>query len=99
MKTYIRPLGILGLDFNDRLRSVLPEVRVGTGCIVLGHAPGVDSIDVGLRVGDVIHSLNRTEIESVEQLRSAVAHLQRGDSVVLRIERMGQFQFLAFEMD
>jgi hypothetical protein len=35
----------------------------------------------------------------VEQLKSAVARLKPGDAAVLRIERRGQFQYLAFEME
>ena len=98
-KSHIAPLGILGLDFDDRLRFLLPFTRVATGVIVVGQAPGFNSVNTGLRPGDVIHSLNRTPIESVEQLRSAVTHLTPGDAAVLRIERQGQLQYLAFEME
>jgi serine protease Do len=98
-KSHIGPLGIIGLSFDDELRSVLPYVRMGTGVIVVGQAPGFNSVNTGLRAGDVIHSLNRTPIASVEQLRTAVAQLKPGDSAVLRIERQGQFQYLAFEME
>ena len=99
MKSHVGPLGILGLDFNDETRSLLPDVRIGTGVIVSGQAPGFNSVDTGLRAGDVIHSLNGTTVESVDQLKSAVAQLKPGDAAVLRIERRGQFQYLAFEME
>jgi len=74
-------------------------VRIGTGVIVVGRAPGFNSVSTGLRVGDLIHSLNRTPIESVDQLKSAVAQLKAGDAAVLWIERQGQFQYLTFEME
>lgn len=95
----IEPLGILGLDLYHELSSMLPYVRLGRGVIVVGQAPDFGSVDTGLRLGDVIHSLNRTPIESVEQLKSAVAQLKPGDAAVLQIERQGQFQYLAFEME
>jgi serine protease Do len=98
-KSHIGLLGIIGLSFDDELHSLLPDVRMGTGVIVVGQAPGFNSVNTGLRAGDVIHSLNRTPVASVEQLRTAVAHLKPGDSAVLRIERLGQFQYLAFEME
>jgi S1-C subfamily serine protease len=98
-KSHVQPLGILGLDVDEKLRALLPHVRMDTGIMVIGRAPGFDSVDAGLRVGDVIHSLNGTSIESVAQLKSAVAQLKPGDSVVLRIERLGQFQYLAFEIE
>jgi serine protease Do len=98
MRSDIGPLGILGLDLNDELRSALP-VRIETGVVVIAEAPGFNSANTGLREGDVIHSLNRTPVESVEQLKLAVAELKPGDAAVLRIERRGQFQYLAFEME
>jgi len=99
LKSHIGPLAILGLDLNDELRSLLPGVRIGTGVIVVGRAPGFNSVSTGLRVGDLIHALNRTPIESVDQLKSAVAQLKAGDAAVLWIERQGQFQYLTFEME
>lgn len=71
----------------------------GWGVIVVGEAPGFNTVNTGLRAGDVIHSLNRTPVATVEQLRIAVAQLKPGDAAVLRIERQGQFQYLAFEME
>jgi serine protease Do len=99
MKSHVGPLGILALDFNDETRSLIADVRIGSGVIVIGQAPGLNSVNTGLRAGDVIHSLNRTPVESIEQLKSAVAQLKPGDAAVLRIERRGQFQYLAFEME
>ena len=99
VKSHIAPLGILGLDMDPKLRSLLPGIRAASGVIVLGHAPGLDSVDTGLQPGDVIHTLNRTPIDNVAQLQSAMSGLAPGASVVLRIERQGQFQFLAFEME
>ncbi|HYZ86145.1 MAG TPA: trypsin-like peptidase domain-containing protein [Bryobacteraceae bacterium] len=99
MKSRIEALGIFALDFGDELRSLLPDVRVRSGVIVIGQAPGFNSVNTGLRQGDIIHSLNRTTVESVDQLKSAVAQLKPAEAAVLRIERRGQFQYLAFEME
>ena len=99
VKSYSGRLGIFGLNFVGELRSLLPEARIGTGVIVVGQAPGFNSVKTGLRTGDVIHSLNRMPVESVEQLNSAVAQLKPGAAAVLQIERQGQLQYLAFEME
>jgi len=99
MKSHIQRLGILGVDFDDELRSLVPDARIGTGVMVVGQARGFDFVDTGLLPGDLIHSLNRTPIESVEQLKSVVGQLKPGDAAVLRIERQAQFQYLAFEME
>ena len=99
VKSHIALLGILGLDIDAKLRSMVPGMRSGEGVLVIGQAPGFNSANSGLRVGDVIHTLNRAPVESVTQLKSAVSQLKPGDSVVLQIERRGQFQYLAFEME
>jgi S1-C subfamily serine protease len=99
VKSYSARLGIFGLSFVGELRSLLPDVRIGSGVIVVGQAPGFNSVKTGLRTGDVIHSLNHMPVESVEELNSAVAQLKPGSAAVLQIERQGQFQYLAFEME
>jgi len=95
----IGSLGILGLDFDSEVRSLLPDVRFDTGVVVIGLDRESSFVDTGLQTGDIIHSLNRMPIASVEQLRSAAARLKPEDSVVLQIERGGQFKYLAFEME
>lgn len=99
VKSYSARLGIFGVTFVGELRSLLPEVRLGSGVIVVGRSPGFNSVKTGLHTGDVIHSVNHMPIESVEQLNSAVAQLKPGAAAVLQIERQGQFQYLAFEME
>ena len=99
IKSRVEQLGIFGLNFDGELHSLVPDMRIGIGVIVVGRAPGFNSVATGLRVGDVIHSVNRTSIGSLEQLRSAVAQLKAGDAAVLGVERRGQFQYLAFEME
>jgi serine protease Do len=95
----IGSLGILGVDFDSEVRSLLPNVRLDTGVVVVGLDREASFVDTGLETGDIIHSLNRMPIASVEQLRSAAAQLKPEDSVVLHIERDGQFKYLAFEME
>jgi serine protease Do len=99
MSSRIEPLGIFGLNFDEELRPALWNVRLGRGVIVVGQAPGFNSVDTRLQPGDLIHALNGTPIESVEQLKSVVAQLKPGHAAVLRIERQGQFQYVPFEME
>jgi serine protease Do len=99
VKNRIEPLGIFALNLDRKLLPLLPDLRIADGVVVVGQAPGFNSVDTGLQPGDVIHALNRTPIESVEQLQSLVAQLKPGDAAVLRIEHQGQFQYVAFEME
>jgi serine protease Do len=92
-------LGILALDVNDQLRSMIGDLRISSGVVVVGRAAEFNSADSGLQAGDVIHSLNRTSIDSVATLRTAVRALKPGDAVVLQIERNGGLQYLPFDME
>jgi S1-C subfamily serine protease len=98
-KNHIGALAILALDLNDQVRQMLPNIRSSSGVVVIGRAAGFNSVNSSLQAGDVIESLNHVPVASVEQLRSAVNQLKSGDAAVLRIEREGQFQFVAFEME
>jgi serine protease Do len=96
---HIDRLDILALDLGEALRTVMPDVRTPAGAVVVGRARGFDTVETGLQPGDVISSINRTPIRSVAELRTAVGQLKRGEAVVLRIERLGRFRYVAFEME
>jgi hypothetical protein len=38
-------------------------------------------------------------VDTVDNLRSTLAQLKSGDSVVLQVERQGKLQFVSFELD
>jgi serine protease Do len=95
----IEPLDILGMDLDDTLHSLMPAVRSTAGVVVVGRARGFNTVDTGLQPGDVVRALNRTPVASIEQLRAAVGQLKRGDSIVLYVEHLGRFRYLAFEME
>ena len=94
----VRKLGILGLTVSTKLAGLV-RLRSGTGVIVAARMLDGTSIDAGLEVGDVIHEVNRTPVDSVEALRSALRPLKPGDPLVLLIERQETFHFLATEME
>ena len=98
-KRLIGKLGVFTVEFDDDLQSLLQDVRIPSGVVVIGEAAAVNSLTSGLHVGDIIHGVNRTAIESVEELRSAIEKLKPGDPVVLQIERGGKLQYLAFDME
>src|SRR6266404_538948 len=93
----VRRLGILGVTVSGKLAGLV-RLRSGTGVIVAARTLDATSIEAGLEVGDVIHEVNRTSVESVEALRSALRALKPGDPLVLQIERQESFHFLATEM-
>jgi len=56
-------------------------------------------VDAGLQTGDIIHAINHTALQSTSQFQELVRNLKSGDPVVLQIERNGNLQYLAFEME
>jgi serine protease Do len=95
----ISRLGVLALDLNDDLRSLLGPMRKSSGVVVVARVADFLSSATGLETGDIIHSVNQTEIDSLSSLRAALRQIKPHDPVVLQVERGGGFQWLAFEME
>ncbi len=95
----IRRLGIFARDFDDRLRTAMPDVRIPSGVVVLGRSLDLNALAVDLHAGDIIHALNRTRIESTQQLKSVLRQIKAGDAVVLQIEREQKLQYVDFAAD
>jgi serine protease Do len=95
----ISRLGILGLDLDDKLRSMFGSLRNPSGVVVVARVAEFSSSATGLQPGDVIHSVNQVSIDSLSSLRAALRQIKPHDSVVLQIERGGGLQWLAFEME
>jgi serine protease Do len=98
-QSLVRRLGILAVDLNDQLRSVVGSLRISSGVVVIARAVDLIGPETGLKSGDVIHSLNTTPVDSIESLRAALSGLKPTSAVVLQVERDGQLQWLAFEME
>jgi serine protease Do len=92
-------LGVLAVDLTADLRQQLGSLRISSGVIVVGRAADLILPDTGLQAGDVIHSLNGTSIDSVDQLRSMTHDLKIGAPVALQIERDGGFMYVSFEVE
>jgi len=92
-------LGILAVELNDQLRSMVGSLRISTGVIVIARAANLIGPDTGLKTGDVIHSVNTTSVDSLQSLRSALHALKPAAPVVVQVERDGQLQWLAFELE
>jgi serine protease Do len=82
------------------LQTLTPEIarqlsyQNEDGVVVGGVTAGSPADDAGLRRGDLIKEVNRSEVTSVQQFTRAVGRLQSGDSAVLLVRR-GQGTFYA----
>jgi serine protease Do len=93
-------LGILGVNLDSRIASLLPALRVRTGVVVASTVAGaIDSREGGLAPRDVVSAVNRTPVAGLSDLRAALNALRTGDPVVLQLERRGELMYLAFSVD
>jgi serine protease Do len=96
----IQPLGILAIELDLRVKVLLPGLRTPEGVVVAARSiesPMIESI--GLLPGDVIFSINQTPVTGLSDLRSAANKLQKGDTVVLHIERQRQLMYVAMRVE
>ena len=85
------------VDLDDRLRSPLSSTRNSSGVVVIARSPGLNTYTSDLLPGDIVYQINQQTVESVQQVRSLLQPMRRGQPVVLQIERSSQLQYIAFE--
>ncbi|HEX8816708.1 MAG TPA: trypsin-like peptidase domain-containing protein [Terriglobales bacterium] len=98
-KSLVARLGIIAVDLDERLRSVIPSLRIATGVVVVARAVSLLGPETGLKSGDIIHSVNGVSVDSVKSLRDRLDQLKPSSAIALQIEREGKLQWLAFEME
>jgi S1-C subfamily serine protease len=84
---------------DEKLNALLHRDASDSGVVVVAQSGAPNSIDTGLRPGDIICAIAHTSLQSVSQLRTTLGALKSGDPIVLQIERDGKLQYLAFEME
>jgi serine protease Do len=92
-------LGVLALDIDERIASMLGELRVPRGVLVAAISGDAPPSDQGLEAGDVIISINGTPVTALADLRSIIGRLPTRAAVVLQVQRFGQLMFVALEVE
>ncbi len=98
-KNLVARLGVLCIQIDREIASLIPGLRREYGLIVAAKSPGGQAQFIDLQTGDIIDAVNTLPVASIETLRSLLGEMKAGDPVVLQIERSGKFQYLAFELD
>jgi len=98
-KTLVVELGILGVDIDRELARAIPGIREASGVLVSGKTKLADRMEIELRAGDIIHTLNRKTIRNMNDLRREIKSLKPGDAVVLQVERKRKLLYVSFELD
>jgi len=98
-KNIISRLGILGVEINQQVAQMLPELRKKYGVVVAARAAGSPYSGAGLDPGDVIYAVNGAPVTSVAALRQALDKLKPEDPLVLQIERENRLMYLDLELE
>jgi serine protease Do len=98
-KDVIPRLGIVGATVNPEVVDILGDMRIPSGVLVTSIVADRLAVDSGLSVGDVIHSLNRKQIKTVDELRTTFTALKPGDPAALQVERNGKLTYVTFDME
>jgi serine protease Do len=96
-KSLVATLGILGVEIDQRIAAMVPDLRDPFGIIVAARSTGA-SVEVPLMTGDVIRTLNGQPMTTLDRLRSALKSLQPGAPVALQIQRDQKLLFVSFVM-
>jgi serine protease DegQ len=97
-KSLVPTLGILGLEIDKKIASMVADLRAPYGIIVAARSTGA-GVEVPLNAGDVIRTLNGQPMTTLDRLRSTLKALPPGAPVVLQIQRDQKLLFLSFTLD
>jgi S1-C subfamily serine protease len=97
-KNLVRPLGIIGVEIDAKIASMVDDLRDPFGIIVVARSTEAGA-DIPLNVADVIRTLNGQPMTTLDRLRSALGALKPGAPVVLQIQRDQRLLYVAFTLD
>ena len=99
VQNVIDSLGIVGLNLTAPVVKLMPDLRRPAGVVVAARKANAPFSGPLLEVGDVIYSVNRQTVASVDQLRDIVAHVKSGEAAVLLVERNSHLIYVPLQLD
>jgi serine protease Do len=97
-KSLVPQLGILAVEIDKNIASMIADLRDPYGIIVAARAAGAAG-EIPLTTGDVIRSFNGEPMTTLDRLRAALKALPPNAPIVLQIEREGKLQFVTFSLE
>ncbi len=92
-------LGVLALDIDERIASMIGELRFPHGVLVAKRSADSPSSEQALEPGDVIVAVNGAPVKALADLRSIVGRMPARTPVVFQVQRFGQLMFIALELE
>jgi serine protease Do len=86
----------LGMDISEITADLQQKYGFteSKGVVVVLITPGGPAEEAGLRAGDVILQINRTDVSSVEEFKAVLNKVEPGDTAILLISRAGRTLFV-----
>lgn len=95
----IRRLGVIAVNLDAKAMTSLGELRRLSGVAVAAIPAEYAALNPGLAPGDVMYEFNGRRINTLDDLRDALAAKHTGDAVALLVERSGQLQYVPFTVE
>jgi serine protease Do len=93
----IPKLGILGIPVDKQVAGLLDELRNPYGVVVAARAGESACTGDALQLGDVIYSVNRVVVTSIDALNQAIDGLKPENALVLQVQRADRLLFLVLQ--
>jgi serine protease Do len=90
---------VLGLVVQEMEKETLSSLRITGGVVVEAVESGSAAQAAGLRPGDVLLQLGNVRFDGMNDYRRVLAKIPKGQPVLLRFLRQGQFIFRTIEIE
>jgi S1-C subfamily serine protease len=97
-KNLVPELGIVGVEIDARVAAAATGLRDPYGIIVVARAAG-NGADVPLQPRDIIRSLNRRQMSTMQGMRDMLKSLTPGTPVTLQVQREGRLMYVSFILE
>jgi serine protease Do len=97
-KNLVPGLGIVGVELDKKTAAMVRGLRDPYGIVVTARVTGSTG-EVPLQPGDVIRSLNKQPMTTLDRLRSTVKSMAAGAPMVLQIQRDGKLLYVPITLE
>ncbi len=87
-------LGVIAQDINSSL-AVAMDLKTDRGAVITTIIPNSPADTAGLKVADIIFSLDKKPIHNAEQLRDSLGTMRPGTPIVLDVSRQGKIMSIS----